>query len=71
MMIEKNIPVPPKHLLKHLAKTMEISDSVFFKDTKQHNNRAQGMNLCMELRKLKRKGTCRRAEGGYRVWRLE
>ena len=71
-MIEKNIPLPIGDA-RRLARDMEISDSVFFKDSEQNPrvSRSKSNALATELRKIKRKGTIRRVDGGFRVWRLK
>jgi len=65
--IEKNIPMPEKNKMREVASKMDVNDSVFFEGSK---GRSKGCDLAAKLKKLGRKGSCRKVENGYRVWRI-
>lgn len=67
-MIEKGIPIPPQP--KHKGgkpraewNFMDVGDSVLVLSV------SRASNYLTAFRKLGRKGTTRKVEGGWRVWR--
>ena len=62
-LIEENVPFP-KGTGAGIAEQMRVKDSVLVE------TRSKANFIAAELRKLKRKGTCRKVKDGYRVWRV-
>lgn len=66
--LEKNIPITScvniEGRWKKLASGMEISDSILVR------NDVEADRLCMALTRMKRKGTMRKENNSYRVWRI-
>jgi hypothetical protein len=67
VVIEKNVPLPPRKSGKHTrtAEKMELHDSVLL-DTEN-----EAATLTASLRRLGRKGVQRKVSGGWRVWRAK
>jgi len=75
MIIERGVAIPPKfghkaQEAKAIVKQMLVGDSVFFKDA-ANNGHPDIQRLMTAGRSLKQKHTCRKVEGGMRVWRIE
>ncbi len=67
--IEKGIPAPDdggRRRLRDTIKNMENGDSVFFNDLGKARSFYATMTKSYGLH-----ATCRKIEGGYRVWKLE
>lgn len=75
MIIERGIAIPPKfghkaQEAKALVSRMLVGDSVFFKDATS-NGDPDIQRLMTAGKSLRQKHTCRKVEGGMRVWRIE
>ncbi len=67
-MIEKGIPIPPKKYhggpKRGPGHAMEIGDSILFATRKEANN------VAVALGRAGKKGSQRKVDGGWRVWRI-
>ena len=68
MIIEKDIPPPPRglHLIKYPWADMEIGDSFFVTGVSRNS---MSMTARYQTQKTGKSYTARKVEGGVRVWR--
>lgn len=73
--IDKGIPIPLSRSggqkTQDLVMLMEVGDSIFVPDVTSSATASSRLGLSWRAAKYQRQFTCRKVEGGVRVWRVK